>query len=228
MTGIGQQDGVEWQDGVPVARRFDDPYYSLADGLAETQHVFLGANDLPARFCDGFHVAELGFGTGLNLLATWDAWRASWQTGVLHYTSFEAFPLSKDEMSRALEAFPTLADLAARLVAVWDGQGGVIDLENTLSVTVVEGDARSTLPVWQGQADAWFLDGFSPAKNPELWGEDLMQQVATKTAPGGTFATYTAAGHVRRALSGAGFEVARVPGFGRKRHMSVGRMAPPL
>ena len=227
MSGVGQQDGVEWQGGVPVAQRFDDPYYSLEDGLAETQHVFLGGNDLPGRFHDGFHVAELGFGTGLNLLTTWDAWRARGQTGVLHYTSFEAFPLTKDEMSRALEAFPVLADLAARLVDVWDGQGGVLDLDDTLRLTVIEGDARATLPAWQGQADAWFLDGFSPAKNPELWGADLMQQVAKKTAPGGSFATYTAAGHVRRALSAAGFEVARVPGFGRKRHMSVGRLAPP-
>lgn len=228
MTQIDQQDGVEWQAGVPVARRFDDPYYSIADGLAETQHVFLGGNDLRGRFRDGFHVAELGFGTGLNLLATWDVWRASGQSGALHYTSFEAFPMTKAEMSRALEAFPALADLAERLVTVWDGKGGVLDLDESLRVTVIRGDARTTLPAWPGQADAWFLDGFSPAKNPELWGEDIMQQVAQKTVPNGTFATYTAAGHVRRALASAGFTVTRVPGFGRKRHMSVGTLGPAL
>ncbi|MBL9056364.1 MAG: tRNA (5-methylaminomethyl-2-thiouridine)(34)-methyltransferase MnmD, partial [Rhodobacteraceae bacterium] len=85
------------------------------------------------------------------------------------------------------------------------------------------GDARDTLPRWQGRADAWFLDGFSPAKNPELWSADLMAEVARHTAPGGTFATYTAAGHVRRALTDAGFAVTRQPGHGRKRHMTTGR-----
>ena len=89
---------------------------------------------------------------------------------------------------------------------------------------VIIGDARTTLPNWTDEADAWFLDGFSPAKNPELWEEGLMKAVGAKTKSGGTFATYTAAGHVRRALADAGFEVQRVPGFGRKRHMTVGRM----
>jgi tRNA U34 5-methylaminomethyl-2-thiouridine-forming methyltransferase MnmC len=85
------------------------------------------------------------------------------------------------------------------------------------------GDARETLPQWQGQADAWYLDGFSPAKNPELWADDLLAELGRHTAPGGTFATYTAAGAVRRALAAAGFDVSRQPGFGRKRHMSAGR-----
>ena len=87
---------------------------------------------------------------------------------------------------------------------------------------MIVGDARDTLPAWQGRADAWFLDGFSPAKNPELWGADLLAQVAAHTAPGGSFATYTAAGHVRRALQAAGFQVERQPGHGRKRHMTAG------
>ncbi len=224
---IDQQDGVDWKDGVPVARRFDDPYFSLGDGLAETRHVFLGGNDLPARFRNGFHIAELGFGTGLNLLATWQAWRESGQEGVLHYTSFEAFPMGPSDMAKALEAFPELASLSARLVANWTGEAGVMDLDETLRITVIAGDARQSLPMWHGSADAWFLDGFSPAKNPQLWGDDLMRHVARKTAPNGTFATYTAAGHVRRALSSAGFDVQRIPGFGRKRHMSVGTLRSP-
>ena len=82
------------------------------------------------------------------------------------------------------------------------------------------------MPSWDGEADAWFLDGFSPAKNPELWAPDLMAEVARHTAPGGTFATYTAAGHVRRALADAGFTVSRQPGFGRKRHMTTGMLQP--
>jgi tRNA U34 5-methylaminomethyl-2-thiouridine-forming methyltransferase MnmC len=95
-----------------------------------------------------------------------------------------------------------------------------------LTARVVLGDARQTLAGWDGQADAWFLDGFSPAKNPELWSAELMAEVARHTAPSGTFATYTAAGHVRRALADAGFEVTRQPGFGRKRHMTTGVLQP--
>lgn len=95
----------------------------------------------------------------------------------------------------------------------------------SVTATVIVGDARETLAAWDGRADAWFLDGFSPARNPELWGPDLMAQVARHTAPDGSFATYTAAGHVRRALSEAGFTVSRAPGFAGKRHMSRGVLA---
>jgi tRNA U34 5-methylaminomethyl-2-thiouridine-forming methyltransferase MnmC len=93
-----------------------------------------------------------------------------------------------------------------------------------LEAEVIVGDVRDTLPAWQGRADAWFLDGFSPAKNPEMWGEALMAEVAAHTGAQGSFATYTAAGHVRRALQAAGFQVERRAGFGHKRHMSVGRL----
>lgn len=92
-----------------------------------------------------------------------------------------------------------------------------------MTLEIVRGDARETLPGHDGLADAWFLDGFAPAKNPELWGDALMAEVAAHTAPGGTLASYTAAGHVRRALAAAGLEVTRAPGFGRKRHMTVAR-----
>ncbi|WP_146346452.1 tRNA (5-methylaminomethyl-2-thiouridine)(34)-methyltransferase MnmD [Falsiphaeobacter marinintestinus] len=214
----GQQANLTWKDGgVPVSERFDDPYFSLQNGLAETRHVFLDGNGLPDRFCQGFHIAELGFGTGLNMLATWALWEQSGQTGVLHFTSFEAFPMAKPDMAQALEAFPELAPRSERFLAVW--QGGVCDL-GTLRLEVIEGDARLTLPAWAGQADAWFLDGFSPAKNPELWENQLMASVAQHTAQGGTAATYTAAGFVRRGLEAAGFTVERTPGYGRKRHMT--------
>lgn len=219
-----QTSSLDWNDdGVPISQRFDDPYYSLQDGLAETRHVFLQGNDLPARFSDEFHVGELGFGTGLNLLATWQVWRDCGVGGVLHFTSFEAFPLQPSEMREALKAFPSLAERARALLDNLDETGARVD---DLAFTLVTGDARHTLPAWQGQADAWFLDGFSPAKNPELWEPSLMQAVAQHTKTGGTIATYTAAGHVRRALQGAGFEVERVAGFGRKRHMTIGRLRP--
>ena len=210
---------LDWREGaIPVSRRFDDPYFSLNGGLAETRHVFLAGNGLPARLRPGFHVAELGFGTGLNLLAL-----AQVATVPVRFTSFEAYPMSLAELTRAHAAFPELAVLAAELRAGWAEHRFTV---GTVEARIVEGDARDALPAWPGRADAWFLDGFSPAKNPELWGEALMDQVARHTAPEGTFATYTAAGHVRRALAAAGFAVSRAPGFAGKRHMSRGVLAP--
>ena len=220
MQGDDQNQGaaLDWRAvagaEIPVSRRFDDPYFSLAGGLAETRHVFLDGNDLPARLRPGFHVAETGFGTGLNLLAL-----AQVATVPVRFTSFEAFPMTVDELSRAHAAFPELAALAAQLR---DGWGRAAFDVGQVTARIVVGDARRTLPSWDGAADAWFLDGFSPAKNPELWSDALMAQVGAHTAPGGSFATYTAAGHVRRALAAAGFAVTRATGFAGKRHMSRG------
>lgn len=213
--------GLDWRDGViPVSRRFDDPYFSLNDGLAETGHVFLTGNNLPARLCPGFQVAELGFGTGLNLLAL----HLCNPGHPIHFTSFEAFPLDSADIARALDHFPQARAVADPFLAAWAKGERRFEI-GSITAEIIVGDARETLPQWQGRADAWFLDGFSPAKNPELWSPDLMAGVARHTAPGGTFATYTAAGHVRRALADAGFSVDRRPGHGRKRHMTVGVLA---
>jgi len=215
----GQAD-LEWREGgVPVSRRFDDPYYSLENGLEETRHVFLGGNDLPERFRDGFHVAELGFGTGLNLLATLAEWRKAQVPGVLRFTSFEAFPMAAEDMIRAQAGFGELAGIAGELAGHWRAGARDVRLRD-LEFRLIEGDARATLQTWEGGADAWYLDGFSPAKNPELWDATLMREVFAHTAPDGTAATYTAAGFVRRGLQEAGFAVSRVPGYGRKRHMT--------
>ncbi len=258
---------LTWTEtGIPVSTRFDDPYFSLENGLAETEHVFLAGNDLPARFRAGFHIAELGFGTGLNALAAWAAWEASGMEGPLRFTSFEAFPLTADQMARALAAFPSLARFATPLLDAWDtcssegesagrlrrvqlscagkpaepvketrqiadaaGYRGMVSVNceaapTAFDLTIIEGDANSTLPDWPGLADAWFLDGFSPARNPGLWSRPLLAEVARHTAAGGSFATYSAAGQVRQALAEAGFAVERVPGYGRKRHMTRGRL----
>ena len=210
---------LDWRDDVlPISTRFDDPYFSLANGLAETRHVFLGGNDLPARFQPGFHIAELGFGTGLNLLATMLVADVP-----IRFTSFEAFPMAAADIARALTAFPEVAAVAEPFITQW-AQGARAFQLGPIAVEVIVGDARETLPAWQGRADAWFLDGFSPAKNPELWDSTLMAEVARHTAPGGTFATYTAAGFVRRGLQAAGFAVERRKGHGHKRHMSTGKL----
>ena len=223
MTGTFHHPELDWRDGsIPVATQFDDPYFSLSGGLAETRHVFLAGNHLPARFAPGFHIAELGFGTGLNMLAALIAWHASGTPGPLTFTSFEAFPMRLPDTARALAAFPEALAVAEPLFADWPtGRISTPDL----NATIIFGDARKTLPAWDGRADAWFLDGFSPAKNPELWSADLMVQVARHTAAQGTFATYTAAGHVRAGLTEAGFSVTRQPGFGTKRHMTTGVLA---
>lgn len=220
MTALSDPDPARhpqlvWRDGgVPVSTRFDDPYFSLDGGLAEARHVFLGGNDLPARLRPGFHVAELGFGTGLNCLSL-----AQVATVPVVMTSFERWPLSLGQLEQAHAAFPELADLSARLR---DGWGRDVIQIGQVELRLVIGDVAQTLPEWRGQADAWFLDGFSPAKNPGMWGDDILAQVGRCTGPGGSFATYTAAGAVRRALAQAGFRVERRPGFGRKRHMSRG------
>ena len=217
-----RQPDLTWTDaGTPVSGQFGDPYFADGAGPDEARHVFLTGNDLPARLCDGFHVAETGFGTGLNLLVLLAAWDGP---GVLRYTSFEAFPLSPEDMARALD--PQGLPGAGALIAAWAASVGPVrrlELPGA-RIEVYLGDARDTLPRWGGRADAWFLDGFAPARNPELWGAALLAEVARHTAPGGTFATYTTAGAVRRALEGAGFALERRPGFGTKRHMSAGRL----
>lgn len=221
---MNQPAELTWREGqVPVSQRFDDPYFSLENGLEETAYVFLDGNDLPARFRDGFHIAELGFGTGLNLLAALALWRESNQSGKLHFTSFEAFPMAPKDMLAAQAAFPALAALSAELAPHWTA-GETAFQTDDLVFTLVLGDARKTVSNIAQKADAWFLDGFSPAKNPELWEPTLMAQIAAQTAPQGTAATYTAAGFVRRALAEAGFDVTRRTGFGRKRHMTTARM----
>lgn len=222
MTDPFQHAVLDWRDGlIPVSRQFDDPYFSLSGGLSETRHVFLSGNHLPTRFTPGFHIAETGFGTGLNLIAALIAWRESATPGRLTFTSFEAFPMAPADTLRALQHFPEALQTALPLLAQFP-TGRIIAPD--LDATIIHGDARQTLPRWPHTAHAWFLDGFSPAKNPELWGQDLLQQVANHTAPHGTFATYTAAGHVRRTLQTAGFHVTRQPGFGHKRHMTTGTL----
>jgi tRNA U34 5-methylaminomethyl-2-thiouridine-forming methyltransferase MnmC len=221
MQSAGESAEIAWHGGVPVSTRFGDPYRGGPDGLGESRHVFLGGNGLPGRFGPGFRIAELGFGTGLNALAAWAAWRARGRPGALRFTSFERFPIPADAMARALGPWPELAPLAGPLVAAWREGLRAIRLDG-LELEVIVGDARTRLPAWAGRADAWFLDGFAPAKNPEMWEAMLLAEVARHTAPGGTVATYSAAGEVRRRLAGAGFAVERQVGYGGKRHMTRG------
>jgi len=210
-------------DNAPFSKRFKDRYFSAQNGREETRAVFMAGNGLPERWHTGghFHIAELGFGTGLNFFETLDQWnRTAWETGRLSFTSFERYPLSLDEIHRALANWPELLQLASPLLDQWPCRKLQI---GTVELQLIFGDARLSLPQWPEKADAWYLDGFSPAKNPQLWDLDLLRDVFGHTKKNGTFSTYTAAGFVRRNLQEAGFEVQRVPGFGNKRERLQGR-----
>ncbi len=220
---------LEWRDGdFPVSTQFDDPYYSNADGRAETDYVFIKGNDLLERWpeMDICRIAELGFGTGLNFLETVRQWQNfSIENSSLHFISFEQYPITSDEMAKALSHWPELSELTAKLINIWEPKHGAIDVyfSSKIKLTIHIGDANVLLPTQSLNADAWYLDGFSPAKNPELWNTEIMSEVGKNTVKNGTFATYTAAGFVKRGLQSAGFEVEKVKGFGRKREMLAGR-----
>ncbi|WP_349361326.1 tRNA (5-methylaminomethyl-2-thiouridine)(34)-methyltransferase MnmD [Stappia sp.] len=218
---------------MPFSTRFGDHFYARADGRAECRHVFLAGNGLPERWRhlgpgERFVIAELGFGTGLNVAETWRQWRETAPEGAhLKIVSFEAHPMETQEMARALAAWPDLAAEASALAARWATLSPlprVWDLDAHTALEVRVGMAEETVPVWEGAADAWYLDGFAPSRNPQMWSAELMRAVAVRTRPQGTFATYTAAGWVRRNLIAAGFEVDRRPGFAGKREMMAGRL----
>ena len=192
--------------------------------------MFLYHNHLKERWLalgdrDLFTVAETGFGTSLNFLCTWQYWReiASPKTK-LHFVSTEKYPLSYAELTQTLALWPNLASLADQLLAQYHLPSPMSFDEGRVVLTLLLGDARETLTQLHDKVDAWFLDGFAPAKNPELWQPSLFQTIAGLSAPDATFATYTCAGAVRRGLEAAGFQVEKVPGFGCKREMLRGSL----
>ena len=219
------------EDGAPRSGRFDDIYFSREDGLAETRAVFLAGCGLPEawRGRRRFTVAELGFGTGLNIAALLDLWRREGPPDArLHIFSVEGFPLDGDEAARALGAWPELAGAANALLGSWPAPTPGfhrLDLPGfnaTLDLAV--GEAARVLAQWSGQADAWFLDGFAPATNPDMWSDAVLDGVAARSAPGARVATFTVAGAVRRGLSERGFVVEKRAGHGRKRERLEARL----
>jgi len=210
------------EDGLPQSSLYGDVYFSSVDGLAETRAVFLAGCGLPERFSQSFTVGELGFGSGLNIAALLDLWRREKpEGGRLHIFSIEAHPLDRDEAARILAHWPELGEAAQVLLDRWPGRAKGfhrVDLpgfDAVLDLAVM--DVIEALEAWDGAADAWFLDGFSPALNPAMWREEVLTAVASRSAPGARAATFTVAGAVRRGLQAAGFEIAKRPGFGRKR-----------
>jgi tRNA 5-methylaminomethyl-2-thiouridine biosynthesis bifunctional protein len=226
MTDTSDRDPqLVWTEaGEPRSGRYGDVYFSAEDGLSETRAVFLTGCGLPEAWSGrrDFTVAELGFGTGLNIAALIDLWRRHRpEGGRLHVFSIEGYPLSVEEARRALAAWPEIAETTAALLDLWPaGTPGFhrIDLPDWgVTFDLAVGEAEWALTQWTGQADAWFLDGFAPSTNPAMWSEAIMDGIAARSAPGARVATFTVAGVVRRGLASRGFTVEKRPGHGRKR-----------
>lgn len=219
---------IEWKQDTPVSTTFDDMYFNVQAGLAESRHVFLQGNQLETRFRqlseNTFTIAETGFGTGLNFLAARELWlKTAPADAQLHFISVEKHPLRKDDLQQALSHWPELNSGSTQLIERYPLpvpgfhrlrlDGGRVNL------TLMLMDAAEAYAQMSATVDAWFLDGFAPSKNPEMWNSALFSQIGRLSAPGTTLATFTAAGFVRRGLQDVGFEIAKVPGFGQKREM---------
>lgn len=226
---------LEWRDGVPVSGQFDDPYYSLDDGLAESRFVFLEGINLPelAANCTAppLVIGETGFGTGLNFLATWQWWRENASGQKLTFISVEKYPISAGDLTLAHKAFPELKKLSAELIAAWPPPARGFHCLNfdggNIRLILLFDDAASALTQLNARVDAWYLDGFAPAKNPEMWTQAVFDAMAALSRPGAPVATFTAAGFVRRGLIEAGFIMSKHPGFGRKRERLLGQFQEP-
>lgn len=230
------------EEGTPVSREFDDVYFSNDNGLEETRYVFLGGNRLNERFATHerslFVVGESGFGTGLNFLTLWQAFEVFCKNQPqaplkrLHFISFEKFPLTAKDLHAAHTHWPELADFAQQLQQQWPlpiaGCHRIVLAEGRITLDLWFGDINELIPqlddTLNNQVDAWFLDGFAPSKNPDMWTPQLFNAMAKLARTDSTLATFTCAGFVRRGLIDAGFTMTKTKGFGRKREMLVGVM----
>jgi len=218
---------LDWDDqGRPHSRVFDDVYFSDQSGLDETRYVFLQQNRLQERFAalpagGRLVIGETGFGTGLNFLCAWQLFEQHAVAGArLHFVSVEKYPLSHADLQRALALWPELAPFAEQLlahyIAIHQGFQRLVLDNGRVTLTLLIGDALEQLPQLDAQIDAWFLDGFAPAKNPEMWSAELFAELARLAAPGSTISTFTSTGWVRRLINAAGFKMKRTPGIGHK------------
>ena len=226
-----KQANLEWKQGQPFSAEFDDVYFSKDGGITETEYVFLKYNGLPDlwRGQQQFVIAETGFGTGLNFLTTVKLWLKTADTeSRLHYLSIEKFPLSKSDLKQALSVWPEFSELLDELIGAYplavSGFHQLTLFDNRVSLMLMFGDVEDMLSQLNAKVDAWFLDGFAPDKNPQMWTDSVFQHIARLSDKNTTFSTYTAAGFVRRGLQEVGFEVEKVKGFGSKREMLAGSL----
>lgn len=227
---------LDWiEGGQPFSTRFADVYFSRDAGLDESRHVFLQHNRLRERWTSlapqaQFCIAETGFGTGLNFLAAWQLWdQFAPNSAHLHFVSTEKYPLTPQDLQRALAIWPELASWTEQLLAQYSGLAPGWQhfnlADGRVTLTLLIGDLFDTLPQLDASVDAWFLDGFAPAKNPDMWQPALYQRMAELSTESATVATFTCVGDVRRGLMAAGFNMRKVDGFGRKRTMLAGELS---
>ncbi|MBO1928082.1 bifunctional tRNA (5-methylaminomethyl-2-thiouridine)(34)-methyltransferase MnmD/FAD-dependent 5-carboxymethylaminomethyl-2-thiouridine(34) oxidoreductase MnmC [Thiomicrorhabdus sp. 6S2-11] len=233
---------LHWQEEVPFASEFEDSYFSQQDGLNETRYNFLQHNQLAERFAElavenksVFRIAESGFGSGLNFLAALQLWQERWgdktPNAELHFVSFEKFPLRFADLQRVHQSFAEVSQQAELLQQIYPpllpGWHDLYLPGLKVRLSLWLGDIQDGFKECDQNAkvDAWFLDGFAPSKNPQMWQPALFQNMARLSHQDTTFATFTAAGIVRRGLKEVGFEVKKDKGFGRKREMCFGKMA---
>jgi len=226
---------IQWQHGQPFSTEFDDIYFSREGGLVETEYVFMQQNGLPERWMKrkNFVIAETGFGTGLNFLVTVLHWlKTSDDNACLHYISIEKFPLSKADLVQALACWPELESVSMALLENYPpavkGFHHISLFDHRVVLMLIFDDAGASLPRLQANVDAWYLDGFAPGKNEDMWSTEIFKHIArtgatsTNEKIGTTFSTFTAAGIVSRGLQAEGFDVDKVKGFGNKREMLRG------
>lgn len=226
-----------WRDGVPESSRFGELYFHPDDGLAQARYMFLQHNRLAQRFGalgkgQHFVIAETGFGTGLNFLAAWAEWlnqRPADDCNILHFVSVERFPLTRADLKKALTHWPELSSLTDELLAQYPplirGTHRLVLAGGRIRLTLYFGDV---LDAWRDlslKADAWFLDGFAPSENPDMWREEVMSQVREHSKPGTTATAACAPDHIRQALTDAGFHMQTLPGFGNNGDMLAGSIA---
>ncbi|MCB1173629.1 MAG: tRNA (5-methylaminomethyl-2-thiouridine)(34)-methyltransferase MnmD [Leptospiraceae bacterium] len=252
---------IQWRSGQLISSRFDDIYFSSADGIAESTYVFVEGNRLPERIDSrpdksDWHILELGFGTGLNFLNTVAFFQSGKLPARLVYSSCELYPLSPDVLEKSLETFRSLDSLVATFRPVynslWDcwcqnGPGwyscylpqfncvlqlalmSAADMLSDLlqpnaTVNQITAAKKNQAPKLRpGPVDAIYMDGFAPAKNPAMWSFEIIENLARLSGPGTSLATFSAAGQLKRDLIQAGFQVQKIPGFGRKREMITAR-----
>jgi len=217
---------------MPYSSRFGDHFYSRNDGRAECAHVFINGNRLDERFGQAgiLQIGETGFGTGLNFVETWRQWKSLAPDGArLGFTSFEKYPMQKNQIARALAHWPEVEEEASALLAAWPDkpESDISIAFGPVQLDVLLGNAEERLRDWKNKADAWFLDGFAPSRNPDMWSIELMFEIAAHSSDMATLSTYSAAGWVRRNLKAAGFTVEKRPGFIGKRDMTIGRLDNP-
>ena len=225
-----QNADCNWQDDKLFSAKFDDVYFSIEDGLAETQHVFIEGNNLSKRLVNlapgqEFTIAETGFGSGLNFVATLDCWvkNAPRNAGKLRFYSVEKFPMLANQIQNVLSNWSTLCEYMQALVKKYPvRQTGKCTLEFpefNAELIIYFADIDDMLTDIPSEIDAWFFDGFAPEKNPEMWSENLFRTARKKISETGTVATYTASGKIKKLFRENDFKIKRLPGFGKKWHM---------